>query len=239
MMLPLVLGGIVPHPQCTKRDEPCSQCRPDPACCYNSYVNSPQSDKALMFNRLRNINPFRQSLEKTRESVFKQVTNLFTHRGHRRRPVGRARRAARPRRSRRRHHRRGGAAPARARRARPPDPGAAADGGAARRADRDARRGRGRAAGRVATPPSVIVVVGVNGVGQDHLIAKLAQLPARQSQRRVLIAAGDTFRAAAVEQLNLGRAPRRARDQPSTTRPTPAPWSSMPWRPAERGAWTT
>nr|MDQ2829181.1 signal recognition particle receptor subunit alpha [Chloroflexota bacterium] len=31
-----------------------------------------------MFQRLRNINPFKQSLEKTRESVFKQVTNLFT-----------------------------------------------------------------------------------------------------------------------------------------------------------------
>src|SRR5579883_1044607 len=31
-----------------------------------------------MFDRLRNLNPFRQSLEKTRESVFKRVTNLFT-----------------------------------------------------------------------------------------------------------------------------------------------------------------
>ena len=31
-----------------------------------------------MFNRLRRLNPFRESLEKTRESVFRQVTHLFT-----------------------------------------------------------------------------------------------------------------------------------------------------------------
>ena len=31
-----------------------------------------------MFNRFRGLNPFRQSLEKTRQSVFTRVTNLFT-----------------------------------------------------------------------------------------------------------------------------------------------------------------
>ena len=31
-----------------------------------------------MFNRFRGLNPFRQGLEKTRQSVFTRVTNLFT-----------------------------------------------------------------------------------------------------------------------------------------------------------------
>src|SRR4051794_11041777 len=31
-----------------------------------------------MFNRLRRLNPFRESLQKTRESVFSRVTHLFT-----------------------------------------------------------------------------------------------------------------------------------------------------------------
>jgi fused signal recognition particle receptor len=48
--------------------------------------------------------------------------------------------------------------------------------------------------------PAVILVVGVNGTGKTTSIAKLAQ---RFSSRgaRVLLAAGDTFRAAAIEQL--------------------------------------
>ena len=48
--------------------------------------------------------------------------------------------------------------------------------------------------------PSVILVVGVNGVGKTTSIGKLAALLKRQGHA-VLLAAGDTFRAAAIEQL--------------------------------------
>ena len=48
--------------------------------------------------------------------------------------------------------------------------------------------------------PAVILVIGVNGVGKTTSIAKLAHLYAGQG-KRVLLAAGDTFRAAATEQL--------------------------------------
>ncbi len=52
------------------------------------------------------------------------------------------------------------------------------------------------------TKPYIIMVVGVNGVGKTTTIGKLAsQLKA--SGRRVMLAAGDTFRAAAVEQLKV------------------------------------
>jgi fused signal recognition particle receptor len=47
---------------------------------------------------------------------------------------------------------------------------------------------------------SVILIVGVNGSGKTTSIAKLAQRLSR-SGRKVILAAGDTFRAAAIEQL--------------------------------------
>lgn len=50
--------------------------------------------------------------------------------------------------------------------------------------------------------PAVILVVGVNGVGKTTSIAKLARAFKRDGER-VILAAGDTFRAAAVEQLKL------------------------------------
>ncbi|MFO0012976.1 MAG: signal recognition particle-docking protein FtsY [Planctomycetota bacterium] len=50
--------------------------------------------------------------------------------------------------------------------------------------------------------PSVILVVGVNGSGKTTSIAKLAARLTRQG-KRVLLAAGDTFRAAAVAQLRV------------------------------------
>jgi fused signal recognition particle receptor len=53
-----------------------------------------------------------------------------------------------------------------------------------------------------ATPPTVIMVVGVNGVGKTTSIAKLAH-QLKQQGRKVLLAAADTFRAAAVEQLEI------------------------------------
>ncbi|RQD68632.1 MAG: signal recognition particle-docking protein FtsY, partial [Tindallia sp. MSAO_Bac2] len=53
-----------------------------------------------------------------------------------------------------------------------------------------------------ATPPTVVLVMGVNGVGKTTSIAKLAYL-LKQEGKRVLLAAGDTFRAAAIEQLEI------------------------------------
>lgn len=51
-------------------------------------------------------------------------------------------------------------------------------------------------------PPTVFLVVGVNGVGKTTTIGKMANLYKNQN-KSVLIAAGDTFRAAAVEQLQI------------------------------------
>jgi fused signal recognition particle receptor len=48
--------------------------------------------------------------------------------------------------------------------------------------------------------PTVFLVVGVNGVGKTTTIAKLAYRLIRQG-RKVVLAAGDTFRAGAIEQL--------------------------------------
>lgn len=50
--------------------------------------------------------------------------------------------------------------------------------------------------------PTVILVSGVNGVGKTTSIAKLSKL-LKDNRRKVVLAAGDTFRAAAVEQLTL------------------------------------
>ncbi len=49
--------------------------------------------------------------------------------------------------------------------------------------------------------PTVYLFVGVNGVGKTTSIAKLAHLLVNKYQAKVLMAAGDTFRAAAIEQL--------------------------------------
>ena len=55
---------------------------------------------------------------------------------------------------------------------------------------------------KLETTPSVILMVGVNGVGKTTTIGKLAaQL--KSEGKKVLLAAGDTFRAAAGEQLNI------------------------------------
>jgi fused signal recognition particle receptor len=50
--------------------------------------------------------------------------------------------------------------------------------------------------------PFVILVAGVNGSGKTTTIGKLAARLAREG-RRVMLAAGDTFRAAAIEQLKI------------------------------------
>jgi fused signal recognition particle receptor len=51
--------------------------------------------------------------------------------------------------------------------------------------------------------PTVILVAGVNGTGKTTTIGKLAWHLSRELDRSVVLGAGDTFRAAAVEQLEL------------------------------------
>ncbi len=51
--------------------------------------------------------------------------------------------------------------------------------------------------------PHVILVSGVNGVGKTTTIGKLAAWMHFQNHKKVMIAAGDTFRAAAIEQLEV------------------------------------
>ncbi len=53
-----------------------------------------------------------------------------------------------------------------------------------------------------AVPPTLYLFVGVNGVGKTTTIAKVAHLLQRRG-KRVLLAAGDTFRAAAIDQLQI------------------------------------
>ena len=52
------------------------------------------------------------------------------------------------------------------------------------------------------TQPSIILVIGVNGVGKTTTIGKLAKILSNQG-KKVLLAAADTFRAAALEQLDI------------------------------------
>ncbi|MBQ8742589.1 MAG: signal recognition particle-docking protein FtsY [Clostridia bacterium] len=55
---------------------------------------------------------------------------------------------------------------------------------------------------KLTSKPSVVLVIGVNGVGKTTSIAKLANLYKAEG-KSVLLAAGDTFRAGAIEQLSI------------------------------------
>lgn len=55
---------------------------------------------------------------------------------------------------------------------------------------------------KLETKPSVILVIGVNGVGKTTSIGKIANL-LKNDGKKVLLAAGDTFRAAAADQLEI------------------------------------
>jgi fused signal recognition particle receptor len=55
---------------------------------------------------------------------------------------------------------------------------------------------------KLSTKPSVILMIGVNGVGKTTTIGKLAS-QFMQDGKKVLLCAGDTFRAAAAEQLSV------------------------------------
>lgn len=61
---------------------------------------------------------------------------------------------------------------------------------------------RGSLGLKLNTKPSIILIVGVNGVGKTTSIGKLAYL-LKNEGKKVLLAAGDTFRAAAAEQLTI------------------------------------
>jgi fused signal recognition particle receptor len=62
--------------------------------------------------------------------------------------------------------------------------------------------GEGGSELKLGTKPSVILVIGVNGVGKTTTIGKLAAKLTGEG-KRVLLCAGDTFRAAAAEQLTI------------------------------------
>ena len=67
----------------------------------------------------------------------------------------------------------------------------------------------------------MILVIGVNGSGKTTTIGKLAAKFVGEG-RKVMVAAGDTFRAAAIEQLRSGpggRARRSSRASRAATRP--------------------
>ncbi len=85
-----------------------------------------------------------------------------------------------------------------------------------------------KALARVATPlevtafprPQVILVIGVNGSGKTTTIAKLAHLLMEQDYG-VMLAAGDTFRAAAIGQLRTWRSGSACRSSPARRAATP------------------
>lgn len=74
----------------------------------------------------------------------------------------------------------------------------------------------------LSTTPWVIMVVGVNGTGKTTSIAKLAKMYQDQG-KKVLLAACDTFRAAAVDQLELWS--RRVKADMTTSQPNQDPAS--------------
>ena len=60
----------------------------------------------------------------------------------------------------------------------------------------------GDSAMNLSTKPSVVLVIGVNGVGKTTTIGKIAN-QLHQAGKKVLLCAGDTFRAAAADQLEI------------------------------------
>ena len=88
--------------------------------------------------------------------------------------------------------------------------------------------------------PTVILVTGVNGSGKTTTIGKMAWHLQKELGRSVLLAAGDTFRAAAAEQLELwaeragteivrGQAGLRSRAPSCSTRSRPRGRAATTW----------
>jgi len=78
-----------------------------------------------------------------------------------------------------------------------------------------------------ARKPHVVLVVGVNGTGKTTTIGKMA-LQYKQEGKRAVLVAGDTFRAAAVEQLQIWGERTGAPSYPAHRTPTPPGSRSMP-----------
>ena len=72
--------------------------------------------------------------------------------------------------------------------------------------------------------PLLLLVVGVNGAGKTTSIGRLSHAFAQEG-KKVLLAAGDTFRAAAAEQLAVGSAPAHS-SCAGWRRGIPPPWYS-------------
>ena len=60
----------------------------------------------------------------------------------------------------------------------------------------------GRTLNSSATPPSIILLLGVNGVGKTLTTGKLA-FKLKNEGKKIILAASDTFRAAAIEELGI------------------------------------
>ena len=84
--------------------------------------------------------------------------------------------------------------------------------------------------------PRVIFIVGVNGVGKTTTIGKLAKYY-KQQGKSVMLAAGDTFRAAASEQLTIWRTASAYPSSSIRKAPMQPPSSSMPRRRPKPRAW--
>ena len=65
----------------------------------------------------------------------------------------------------------------------------------------------------LSTHPSVILVIGVNGVGKTTTIGKIAKQLTSQG-KKVMLVAGDTFRAAAADQLEIWAGTKRRVHRP-------------------------
>ena len=90
----------------------------------------------------------------------------------------------------------------------------------------------------LSTHPSVILVIGVNGVGKTTTIGKIAKQLTSQG-KKVMLVAGDTFRAAAADQLEIW-AGRRVRPLSASTRGrTRPPWCLTASSPPRPGTWTS
>ena len=72
------------------------------------------------------------------------------------------------------------------------------------------------------TQPSVILVIGVNGVGKTTTIGKLASRLKKEG-KSVILGAADTFRAAAIEQLESGQSAQTCRSSSMQRAQTPPP----------------
>ncbi|MCK7506392.1 MAG: zeta toxin family protein [Desulfobacterales bacterium] len=84
--------------------------------------------------------------------------------------------------------------------------------------------------------PSVIMMVGVNGSGKTTTIAKLGQRFHNEG-RSLLFGAADTFRAAAVDQLQVWGDRLGVDVIAARLSPIPARWRSAPSRQVRRAVW--